>query len=118
MHRFVLHNGEVIDAGDKNLSAGQVGLMNGWGVFSTIRVYDGVMFGWERHVARMQKDAAKMHVPFPEDATALQNDLYRLIDANEAREATLRVVVVRNQGGMWEGPAATRKFDKIGRAHV
>ena len=83
MHRFVLHNGEVIDAGDKNLSAGQVGLMNGWGVFSTIRVYDGILFAWERHYARMKHDAELMRVPFPADAKWLEERLYRLIAANE-----------------------------------
>ena len=100
MHRFLLHNGEVRDAGDRIVSPGQVGLLNGWGVFSTIRVYDGVMFAWERHFARMRRDAAKMRVPFPESAE-IEEPLYRLIDANRAYNATLRVAIVRNRGGMW-----------------
>ena len=57
MHRFLLHNDDLRETGDAVLSPGQVGLMNGWGVFSTIRVQDGVMFAWERHWARMQRDA-------------------------------------------------------------
>jgi len=113
MHRFLLHNDEIRDAGDRIVSPGQVGLLNGWGVFSTIRIYDGVMFGWERHWARMQRDAIRMRVPFPEGPTWLEERLRRLIDANRAFNATLRVVVVRNRGGMWEGPAATRAFDAI-----
>lgn len=36
-----------------------------------------------------------------------------MIDANQAANATLRVVVIRNRGGMWEGPAATREFDVV-----
>lgn len=113
MHRFLLHNDEIRDAGELCVSPGQVGLLNGWGVFSTIRVYRGVMFAWERHSARMQRDAKLMRVPFPNDASWLEERLYRLIEANHAQEATLRVVVVRNHGGMWEGPAATRDFDVI-----
>jgi branched-chain amino acid aminotransferase len=113
MHRFLLHNDEIRDAGDRIVSPGQVGLLNGWGVFSTIRVYDGVLFAWERHWARMQRDAARLRVPFPENPEWLEQRLYRLIDANQAFNATLRVVVVRNRGGMWEGPAATRDFDAI-----
>jgi hypothetical protein len=38
MHRFLLHNDEIRDAGDPMVSPGQVGLMTGWGVFSTLRV--------------------------------------------------------------------------------
>jgi len=114
MHRFLLHNDEMRDSGDRILSPGQVGLMNGWGVFSTIRVQDGVLFAWERHWARMQRDAARLRVPFPEDPKWLEQRLYRLIEKNQAANSTLRVAIVRNRGGMWEGPAAAeRSFDTI-----
>lgn len=118
MHRFLLHNDEIRDAGENIVSPGQVGLLNGWGVFSTIRIYDGVMFEWDRHWRRMRRDAARMRVPFPDRAEQLEQPLYRLIDANQAANATLRVVVVRNRGGMWQGPAqaltTARLFDVIG----
>lgn len=113
MHRLLLHNDEIRDTGDKIVSPGQVGLLNGWGVFSTIRVYEGVMFEWDRHWARMKRDAAKMRVPFPADSVWLEQRLYRLIDANHAVHATLRVVVIRNRGGMWESPSVTRDFDVV-----
>lgn len=113
MHRFLLHNDEIRDAGELIVSPGQVGLLNGWGVFSTIRVYDGVLFAWERHWERMRHDAAKLRVPFPASPEHLHEGLLRLVEANQAWNATLRVVVVRNQGGMWEGPAAKRPFDAI-----
>lgn len=113
MHRFLLHNDEIREAGENIVSPGQVGLLNGWGVFSTIRIYDGVMFEWDRHWARMKRDAARMRVPFPSDAEWLEQRLYRLIDANHAANATLRVVVIRNLGGMWQGPATSREFDVV-----
>jgi len=113
MHRFLLHNDEIRDAHDLFLSPGQVGLLNGWGVFSTLSVCDGVLFALERHWSRMQHDAARMRVPFPADPKWLEERLYRLVDANRASNATLRVAVVRNRGGMWEGPAATREFDMV-----
>jgi branched-chain amino acid aminotransferase len=112
MHRFLLHNDDIRDAGDPVVSPGQVGLMTGWGVFSTIRVQDGVLFAWERHWARMQRDAARLRVPFPEEAKWLEDRLHRLIEKNQAANSTLRVVIVRNRGGMWEGPS-DRAFDTI-----
>ena len=112
MHRFLLHNDEIRDTGDRIVSPGQVGLMNGWGIFSTLRVQDGVLFAWERHWARMQRDAARMRVPFPAHAGWLEERLYRLIERNRAANSTLRVIVVRNRGGMWEGPSE-REFDTI-----
>jgi branched-chain amino acid aminotransferase len=118
MHRYLLHNDEIRDTGAQDLSAGQVGLLNGWGVFSTIRVYDGVMFAWERHWSRMHTDAARMRVPFPPDREWLTQRLQRLMEANlphanPAWTATLRVAVVRNRGGMFEGPGPMREFDVI-----
>ena len=113
MHRFMLHNGAILDAREKSLSAGQVGLLNGWGVFSTLRVADGVPFAFERHWERMQRDAAKVHVPFPPDPGELKSQVLRLIEANSAWNATLRVMVVRNRGGMYEGPDQERDFDVL-----
>jgi branched-chain amino acid aminotransferase len=112
MHRFLLHNDEIRDIGDHLLSPGQVGLLSGWGIFSTLRVQDGVLFAWERHWARMQRDATRLRVPFPDDPRSLEQNLYRLIEKNDAANSTLRVVIVRNRGGMWEGPS-DRPFDTI-----
>jgi branched-chain amino acid aminotransferase len=46
MHRLMLHNGEIRDTADLSVSPGQTGFLTGWGVFSTIRVYDSVLFEW------------------------------------------------------------------------
>jgi branched-chain amino acid aminotransferase len=113
MHRFLLHNGEIRGTSEKICSPGQVGLLNGWGVFSTLRVKDGVLFEWDRHYARMRKDAELMFVPFPSDNEAMRADLLKLVEANEAWNATLRVVVVRNKGGMFESPGQSNDYDLI-----
>jgi branched-chain amino acid aminotransferase len=55
----------------------------------------------------MERDAARMRVPFPANAQWLEDRLDRLIEANQAVNATLRVVIARNRGGVWEGPAAS-----------
>ena len=113
MHRLLLHNDQILDTYSKDLSAGQVGLLNGWGVFSTLRVADGVLFAFERHWARMQRDAARLHIPFPDDSAIFKSTLLRLVEANSAQNATLRVAVVRNRGGLFEGPDLTRDYDII-----
>src|SRR5579862_2911408 len=113
MHRFLLHNDAILDASERGLSPGQVGLMNGWGVFSTLRVYDGVIFAWDRHWQRLKFDAERMRVPFPNSSDELEQRLNQLIEANQAWNSTLRVVVVRNHGGMWEGPGPMRDSDII-----
>lgn len=113
MHRYLLHNGKICESGAILLSPGQVGLMNGWGVFSTVRVVRGVLFAFERHYRRMRRDAALMRIPFPGSLEEIERPLLELVEANGAFDATLRVVIVRNRGGLWEGPAVARDFDLI-----
>lgn len=95
------------------LAAGQVGLLSGWGVFTTMRVVDGVPFAFERHWARMVRDAAALKVPMPPEAETVRRNLLELVEANRAFRSTLRLVVVRNRGSMWEGPAAGGASDVI-----
>ncbi|MEP7364593.1 MAG: aminotransferase class IV [Acidobacteriota bacterium] len=113
MHRFILHNGQLIGNDAHTASVGQVGLLNGWGVFSTIRVLDGVLFAWEKHWERMCRDAVLMRVPMPAAAEDLKQPLERLIEANGAENATLRVAVVRNKGGAFQAPHLEREFDVV-----
>ncbi|HEY3741051.1 MAG TPA: aminotransferase class IV [Bryobacteraceae bacterium] len=113
MHPYLLHNDQIRPVDDRVIAPGQVGFLNGWGVFTTIRVYDGTMFAWDRHWARISRDARKIHVPIPDSPEWLEAQLYKLIEANHADEATLRVAIVRNKGGMFEGLAIEREFDVI-----
>ena len=113
IHRFILHNDTICEATDKILSPGQVGLLSGWGVFSTLRVCEGVLFAFERHWARVARDAAALHVPLPGDPERLRRKLLELVEANQAFDATLRLVVVRNTGTMWAGPSNGREIDVL-----
>ena len=113
IHRFVLHNDSIREASAELLSPGQVGLLSGWGVFSTLKVVEGVPFAFERHWARMTRDAAALRVPLPDDPQPIRRKLLELIDANRANSAALRLVVVRNTGGLWSGPSNGRKSDVI-----
>lgn len=87
--------------------------MNGWGVFSTLRVTDGVLFAFERHYRRMRHDAELLHVPFDFTAEKLHRSLRTLVEANQASNSTLRVAVVRNKGNLFEGPGLVRDSELI-----
>ncbi len=113
LHRFILHNDRIHEASDRVLSPGQVGLLSGWGVFTTLKVSDGVPFAFERHWARISRDAATMRVPLPGNPDALRQRLLELVEANKAYNCTLRLVIVRNGGGMWAGPSTGCTSDVI-----
>jgi branched-chain amino acid aminotransferase len=113
LHHFVLHNDQIQESTALSLAPGQVGLLSGWGVFSTLRVADGVLFAWDRHWARIQRDAAAFHVELPHDPEHVRRKLLELVAANRAPDCTLRLVVVRNDGGTWAGPSNGRSSDLI-----
>src|SRR5260370_35244976 len=100
MHRYTLHNEDIREASDRLLSPGQVGLLSGWGVFSTIKVIDGALFAFERHWARMSRDAALLRVTLPADPARVENNLLRLGEKNAEFLSTIRGVGVGNQGAM------------------
>ena len=113
MHRYLLHNDDIRDTVEALLSPGQIGYMSGWGVFSTLRVASGVLFEFERHYARMRYDAIRLRVPFQISPELLETSLHKLISANDALDATLRVAIVRNKGGFFESPGLARERDLV-----
>ena len=113
LHRYLLHNDCIQEASERSLSPGQVGLLSGWGVFSTLKVAEGVPFAFERHWARITRDAAALHIPLPADPDAVLRKMLELVEANQAFNSTLRLVIVRNGGGMWAGPSNGRASDVI-----
>jgi branched-chain amino acid aminotransferase len=113
MHPYLQHNGEIRRTSDLLISPGQTGFMTGWGVFSTIRVYDGVLFAFSRHYRRMKQDAELLRVPFTISADELESLLLKLVQANHARNSTLRVSVVRNRGGLFEGTGIRSDADVV-----
>ena len=113
LHPHVLHNDVLRLASDAALSPGQVGLLAGWGVFTTMKVTEGVLFAFERHWARITRDAAAFHIQVPSDPEAVRRHLLDLVEANRAFNSTLRLVIVRNDGSMWAGPSNGRKSDLI-----
>lgn len=113
IHSKVLHNGVIRPSSEFGLNVGQVGLLNGWGVFSTLKVVDGVLFAYARHWARMRRDAELMRVPFPWSPQELEDLLLQVVAANQSFNSTLRVIVVRNHGTMWQGDAVKAECDLI-----
>lgn len=100
MHSLIVHNGRLGPV-EACLSPGQVGLLTGWGVFSTLRIYAGVPFAFEMHWERMSQDARRLRVRLDFDPEQIRRDLLKLIDANGAREGAARVSFIRNRGAFW-----------------
>ena len=108
IHRYILHNGGIVDSSAPVFRTGQIGMLAGWGVFSTFRVRHGALFAWDRHLARMTRDARLLNLQMPADPDVVLADLLRLVEANQQTECTLRLAIIRNSGGMWEDPLSSQ----------
>lgn len=113
MHPYVLYNDEIRRSDEKILLPGQLGLLAGWGVFTTLKIYEGIPFAFKRHWERIQRDAKLIHIDLPLDGESVRRNLLRLIEANQEPNATMRVCVVRSEGGFWEGPGSGNPSDLI-----
>jgi branched-chain amino acid aminotransferase len=101
IHRHVFHNDRLSTVEEVRLSPGQTGLLNGWGLFTTLRISNGVPFAFERHWKRLTKDATKTHCPFPFDPDKVRGQLYDVLQANGVKDGTARIYVIHNQRSFW-----------------
>jgi branched-chain amino acid aminotransferase len=101
LHRIVFHNGRLLPMEETRLSPGQGGLLSGWGLFTTLRITQGVPFAFERHWKRLEKDSARTHCPLPFDSDTVRGQLGELLRANDCREGSARIYVIYNQIGSW-----------------
>lgn len=113
IHRYVHHNDVLKPIEDVRLSPGQAGLLAGWGLFTTLRVWDGELFAYERHWARLQRDAKRTRVPFPFDAEKVRRQMHKVLQANKVVEGTARIYVVYNTVGFWQSEESMPQADLI-----
>jgi len=110
VHHFVFHNDRVLPIEQVRLSPGQAGLLNGWGLFTTIRIVEGIPFAFERHWKRLVRDAERTHCPFPFEEETVRAQLSEVLRANNVREGCARIYAIYNQVGFWR---SDEKFPKV-----
>ena len=113
IHGYVVHNGKLLKIEQVRLSPGQAGLLNGWGLFSTLRVIEGVPFAFERHWKRLQKDAHRTHCPFPFAEETVRAQLHELIRMNDVKNGSARIYMIYNTAGSWRSDENFPEVDLI-----
>lgn len=101
LHKFVCHNGRFAPMEEVRLSPGQAGLLNGWALFTTLRIYDGKPFGFGRHWKRLATDASRVNLPLGCSPESVRQQLTELIRINQVRQGCARVYLIYNKIGYW-----------------
>ena len=113
LHRYVFHNERILPIEQVRLSPGQAGLLSGWGLFTTLRIFDGEAFAFERHWRRLEKDAARTRLPFHFEAARVRMHLRELLRANQAHEGTARIYILYNKVGFWQSDEPFPEVDLL-----
>ena len=91
MDSLIFHNDRIIPLEQARLSPGQMGLLMGWGTFTTLRIYRGIPFEFHRHWGRLTHDAARLHVSLCYDEERVRQWIIDLARANQRLEGMARV---------------------------
>src|SRR2546430_14133447 len=113
IHRHVFHNDKLFPVEDCRLSPGQAGLICGWGLFTTIRIFKGEAFGYERHWRRLEKDAAIIRLPIPYSGPKVRVHLQEVIRANKVSDGCGRIYLIYNQVSAWRSEETMPQVDLV-----
>ena len=86
-------NGRVMPAAEATVPITDDGLLRGDGVFEVVRLYGGVPYAMDEHLARMTHSAENLRLPF--DAEAFASEAAALLDAAAPGDDMLRMVCTR-----------------------
>ncbi len=93
MREWVSLNGRLMPAEQARISVFDSGLMQGIGLFETMRAYDGRVFRLERHLDRLTGSARKLGWSVLPDPEELRENIEQVVGASEHEDARVRLTV-------------------------
>jgi branched-subunit amino acid aminotransferase/4-amino-4-deoxychorismate lyase len=106
MDRLIYHNDRISDIADARIEPHSAGLLYGWGVFTTLRVYDAAAFAFDRHWERLVRHAERAKIDAPRDTDGVSRALADLIAANSVEFGRARLTLLKGDAGAWRSEAA------------
>jgi len=116
MAEIVYLNGHLVPRSKARLSPFNHGFLYGYGLFETMRAYDGCIFRLDRHLVRLYHSAEVLGLapnviasPGPEGSEgaakqSLETACLQTLNANKLKDARLRLTVTAGEGDMTPDP--------------
>jgi branched-chain amino acid aminotransferase len=96
MSELACLDGQIAPAEQTYVPATDEGLLRGDGVFEVVRVYDGVPFALDAHLARIENSAANLRLPLPASEVLHQETLALIEERGGASfDGVVRILVTR-----------------------
>jgi branched-chain amino acid aminotransferase len=112
MDRLIYHNDGIIDLSEAAIAPTIAGLLYGWGVFTTLRVYAGKAFAFDYHWERLLRHAERARAQVPLEIEEARRALGELIKANSVGQGRARITLLKGEAGSWRG-ASARESDLL-----
>jgi 4-amino-4-deoxychorismate lyase len=108
MHKFISFNRQIISANDAKISAISSASLYGKGVFTTIAIYGGKPFLWEKHWRRLYENSGKLGIKLIDEETC-KTEILRLIEANKILNGRMRITFVDESASkIWQFPTENK----------
>lgn len=97
---YVYVNGSIQPAHEAVVSVLDHGFLYGIGLFETLRIYDGQLFLWEAHYARLRSGLSALRISSPGTSKELAQAIRQTVDANGLSDAYVRLSVTAGAEGV------------------
>jgi len=93
MAETVYVNGSLVPAEEARISVFDHGFLYGYGLFETMRAYNGKIFLLERHISRLCRSAATVGLGANLDKDNIAGACIQTLEANNLKDARLRLTI-------------------------
>jgi len=104
MAEIVHLNGHLVPRSEAKLSPFDHGFLYGYGLFETMRAYNGHIFRLDRHLTRLRCSAESLGLAGKLTAFDLKAACLETLKANKLKEARLRLTITAGEGDMIPDP--------------
>jgi len=106
MEDIVYLDGTLVPRQEAMVSPFDRGFLYGYGLFETMRSYEGRVFRLDRHLTRLRLSAQRLALASELEAYDLEQAVYRTLEANKLADARIRLTVSAGPGGRALAPPA------------
>jgi len=103
MAELVYLNGSLIPRSRAKISAFDHGFLYGYGLFETMRAYNGKIFMLDRHLKRLYQSAETLGLDRALAGINLERACTDTLKANDLLEARMRLTITRGEAGLFPG---------------
>ena len=100
MAEIIYLNGQLIPRSKAKLSPFDHGFLYGYGLFETMRAYQGHIFRLEHHLARLHRSAQSLGLANRLATFSFEAACKKTLEANKLKDARLRLTVSAGEGDM------------------